>query len=265
MKIRFFILYFCFLNHHTYAQDWTNSGRNAALGNTALSDSSEWNLLQNPSCIAQKSKNNIFIGLTDRRLYNIQEYNSYHAVALFRFNQLHTGLTFQKEGYSQFKQTQVGIHMAHQINAYKLGASVYYKEFILGEIEKTSYFYFTLGGSIRINKELLFGCSIQNIALKNDTPLILASGLTYYLSNKVTAFIDFKNSIQSRFNLHIGLEYKLCAALHVLTGYNRLTNSFSIGTQVKIKSFECNYAFIWGSRFGNTHQLSCCIRWNSKK
>jgi hypothetical protein len=265
MKIALFVILLSIIKIQLQAQNWTTSSRSAALGNTALSDSTEWNVLQNPSCPANKNTSQNFIGITDRRLYNIKEYHSHHTLALFRIKKLNTGLSLQKEGYSQFKQTQIGAHISHQINNYKLGASIYYQEFLIGETEKTAQLSISLGGSIRINKDLIFGCSIQNIAIKKETQWLLASGLSYYLSNKVSLFVDFKNSLQNRFNIHLGIEYKIFKYLYVLAGYNRQVNSFSFGSQFKIKYFECNYTFLWGSRFGNTHQLSCSIRWNTKK
>lgn len=244
---------------HTFAQDFSAGARTRALGNTCVADTNAWSVFVNPAGCTRIQRSTLLV--SDEQLYGIQDIKSFAAAILIPFKQKFIlGITFQKQGYKWFNDQQIGIHAAHKISVYSLGASFILWQRVAGETYHQLYPLFNIGGTMSLNRSVQFGLHISNCSnTQNETqtlPLRIQGGMLYKLSDQVLLYTDLVKQSNSSIGVHTGLEYKIHSHFHVRCGLQLKPLRLNGGIGFANKFISIDYSLSYQSPLGYRHQIS---------
>lgn len=253
-----------FLIHYTilFGQDFSVGARTRALGNTCVADTNSWSVFLNPAGCGSIKRSTLLI--SDEQLYGIQDIKSFAAGFVVPIKQkIILGLTFQKQGYQEFNDQQIGIHAAHKISIYSLGISFMLWQRSAGDTYRQLYPLFNIGGTMSLNRSVQFGLHISNCTnTQNEIqtlPIHIQGGVLYKLSDQVLLYTDLTKKSNSTINLHTGLEYKIHSHFYVRSGLQLKPLRLNGGVGFKNKRMTIDYSLSYQSPLGYRHQISASI------
>ena len=189
--------------------------RSVAMGSAGVSLKDIWSLQQNPSGIAviEKSK----LGIAYERHLLDQELSTQTALFAFLFLKNVIGLSFERYGFTDYREQHAGIAFARKFgNSLNLAIGFKYHQLSIGGYGSSNAFSAEAGFQFDITEKLTLASHIANPGRSryenltgSNLPVILSFGAAYRFSNKVLIISDVRKVLNSSTDLRFGLEYTI--------------------------------------------------------
>jgi hypothetical protein len=189
--------------------------RSVAMGSAGVALRDIWSLQQNPSGIAgiQKSK---FAIAYERHLLD-QELSTQTALFAFPFSKSVFGFSFERYGFSEYREQHAGIAIARKFgNSFSLAIGFKYHQLSIGGYGSSKAFSAEAGFQCNVNEKFTLASHIANPGRSryedltgSNIPVRLSFGVAYQFSNKVLIISDIIKDLNSSTDFRFGLEYTI--------------------------------------------------------
>ncbi|QQS37639.1 MAG: hypothetical protein IPM56_06720 [Ignavibacteriales bacterium] len=249
----------------TFAQ-FLPGARQISLANSDVANSNDvFALFNNPAGLAQM---------------NWREAGVYYSPAPFGLSELANGYVAYHEpsdigsfalggmtyGFDLYRETKIILGYAYNFeNKFFAGLSLNYQTTSIQNYGNDAAIFINAGGLVYLNEQIRLGFSFDNINRasigneKDQIPVILRSGLSYDITNFVTANISVEKDLKYNPSLQFGLEYEIIEYLILRSGFSNEPSRYSAGVGINYSMFSLDYAFFTHQDLGFTHQAGIII------
>lgn len=218
-------------------------------------------LYANPAFLAD-IENKWGVDLSFRRNFNISDLDTYSAGAYYKIAASTLGLSYVRYGNEFLSEQKIGFNYGRSLfSKLDIGARLNFYQLRQSEFENASSLTFELGLSSKVSKKVTFGALISNpISQKlNDSyriPTLIAIGVDYHPSKKVSLKGELAKSIKDPLTVRIGITYTPIDNISMLIGSDIGARQVGVGVRFNMGSLTVNGGYGINQVLNNTPALS---------
>lgn len=244
--------------------------RQVALAHSSISfDNDAFSLFNNPSGLSLIDNREIGFYFSPAP-FGMKELSNAFGVYCEPTNFGSFGAGFSTYGFELYRETSIAIGFAKKINnTFYAGGSIYYRNISIKNYGNSGAVIINAGAMLRINNEIGFGASIQNLTqstVGNETdmlPTIISAGFHFQFLDELLFAAALEKETRFKPSLHFGTEYNPIEYLSLRVGASNEPSTFSMGIGIHYNYFHFDYARSNNVDLGISHQFTILIRFKN--
>lgn len=272
MKYFFFLACFLFLALSSQ-NSFAANDPSPAVGARAISlgfaytgvRSDFWALFHNPAGIAGIEKTTV--GAYVERRFNLKEltYGNAGVILPFLDNKHTAGIAFGSAGFDAYRENNISLAYATTLlERVSLGVNLKYTSVTILNYGQANNLIVDLGLNTRITDDLSVGFSATNVnraelislAGREDIPSVITAGVAYQPSENVFLVADVQKDVDHPVSFRGGIEYLFAENFFARLGVSTQPLAWSGGIGLKLKGFQCDFAFGYVDPLGYSPHVS---------
>ena len=240
---------------------FTGGARSLALGNSSLTLSDPYSILNNQAAMAFQKI--ISFSLYAEQRYLEKELGYYAGGFTLPTKSGVFGLAINYNGFDLYNEKKIGVAYARMFSQ-KVSGSIQldYLSTSISEYGTSSAFTAELGLLLKISEQLSAGAHIFNpYPIKSGfgdekIPTVFKLGLSYEAGKKILLITEAEKDIDNPARFKAGIEYKIVDALHLRGGIATHPSQYSFGVGINVKDLRIDLAASYHEILGVTPALS---------
>ncbi len=265
MKLALITIAILLLSECVYCQFYPGAEQISLSNSCTAKEKNVFSLFNNVACLQQINKSELGIYYSPSPFGLKELSNAFIAYAdSFSFGRLAVGAMYY--GFELYNEEKAVLGYANKIyDGLYIGIALNIHTVSIKNYGKDAAFYLNSGLTVNITDRLLWGFSLSNInkatfgSEKDQIPSVIKSGLSYNPMENLTFTCAFEKETYYTENISFGIEYDIIEILSLRSGFSSRIPNYSGGIGIHYSVFNLNYAFVYHSDLGFTHQTDLII------
>ncbi len=256
-----FSVLFCVAQNHTPS---AAGAKGLALGNTNTTTQDAQSLFGNQAGLAFLEETS-FTAFGENRFF-IAELNQFSAGVAIPVKNGTFGLAVQYFGFEDYNEQKIGIAYGRKLfDKVAIGIQIDYLNLRVPFYGNQGNITAEIGLQLPINDKFLIGVHVFSpftIAWSEEdfVPTILATGITYQPSEKLSITAEVEKDIDFPVDFKFGIDYKIVEMLSLRVGANTYPVQNSFGLGLNLKNLNIDVAMVYHQILGLTTGFSATFR-----
>ncbi len=244
-----------------YAQ-YNQGGRFTSMGNASAAVKDLWSVNANPAGITGQEKPAAGINYT--RFFYGEELSEQNLVFVLPFGNNYAGISLNRYGINEFNEIKAGVALAKKFGGnFSLALKANIHQLKISNYGNTTTFSIDVGANYTFSDQIAFGFYVNNPSVQKykatiiaaPIPTILHFGASYEPSNKVIIAANIAKAIDEKFDVSLGVDYKLLTALSLRGGLSAKPFKQYFGIGLNYDHFLLDIAVESHPKIGYTPQI----------
>lgn len=260
-KTIFFMLMLSFFSGGSFAQ-YNQGGRLTAMGNASAAVKDLWSLNANPAGITTQTRPTAGVNYT--RYFFGDELSEQNLAFVLPFNNNFAGLSINRYGINEFNEIKVGFALAKSFGKeLSIGLKANLHQLKISNYGNATTFSVDIGAHYALSEKVGFGLYLNNPSVQEynttniaaNIPTAFHFGATYEPSNKVIIAATVTKTLDEKFDVGVGVDYKFIDVLSLRGGLRAKSFKQYFGIGLNYEKFLLDIAVESHPKIGYVPQI----------